>query len=300
MSILSKAITYGLFPTVFFTGIGCAFFLLDGNVDHRIILGGCVLPAAVIALIMERLHPEREAWNRSRGDVVTDLNHNLVSQVMIPYLLQISLITFLMTIAQKLSSSIGFSLWPNSIPLVLQFVFAMIFSQFFEYWYHRLAHTNPLIWRLHATHHSPGRLYWFNAGRFHPLDTAISYTVSAAPLAIFGAPKEVVLLYSVWAGIHGIFQHCNIKIRLGPLNYIFSMAELHRWHHSRTLEEANTNYGNNIILWDLVFGTYYFPKDREPPTEVGLSGDEIRFPENYWGQLLSPFQWKKLHDHSKK
>ena len=65
----------------------------------------------------------------------------------------------------------------------------------------------------------------------------------------------MLLLYTVWVSVHGLFQHCNVRLRLGPLNYIFSMCELHRWHHSLKLEEANSNYGNNILFWDLVFDT---------------------------------------------
>jgi sterol desaturase/sphingolipid hydroxylase (fatty acid hydroxylase superfamily) len=57
----------------------------------------------------------------------------------------------------------------------------------------------------------------------------------------------------------GIFQHANVQLRLGPLNWFFSMAELHRWHHSRTVEEANHNYGQTISVWDWVFGTRYLP-----------------------------------------
>jgi sterol desaturase/sphingolipid hydroxylase (fatty acid hydroxylase superfamily) len=76
---------------------------------------------------------------------------------------------------------------------------------------------------------------------------------------------------------------------------LFSMAELHRWHHSRVLEEANSNYGNNIILWDLIFGTFYHPKDREPSEDVGLS-DIPDFPKDYLGQLLSPVRWKQIHN----
>ncbi len=56
----------------------------------------------------------------------------------------------------------------------------MIVSEFGSYWAHRLMHERPLLWRLHAVHHSAERLYWLNAGRFHPLDTAMQYVVTRA------------------------------------------------------------------------------------------------------------------------
>ncbi len=151
----------------------------------------------------------------------------------------------------------------------------------------------PLLWRLHATHHSPGRLYWLNASRFHPLDTAGSVALSLGSVSLLGANPDVLLLMAIWIAVHGLFQHCNIKLRLGPLNYIFSMAELHRWHHSLVLEEANANYGNNIIFWDIVFGTMYWPRDRDASENIGLS-DLDAFPQGWLGQILSPFRWKQL------
>ena len=71
------------------------------------------------------------------------------------------------------------------------------------------------------------------------------------------------------------------------------MAELHRWHHSLKLEEANSNYGNNILFWDLVFGTVYYPRDRTASADIGLS-DMDGFPADYLGQVLSPLRWEAL------
>ncbi len=65
----------------------------------------------------------------------------------------------------------------------------------------------------------------------------------------------VLALFTLVSAVHGVFQHTNLPIRCGPLNWFFSMAELHRWHHSRLLKEANTNYSQNLIVWDIVFCT---------------------------------------------
>jgi sterol desaturase/sphingolipid hydroxylase (fatty acid hydroxylase superfamily) len=118
------------------------------------------------------------------------------------------------------------------------------------------------------------------------------YAFHVLPLMALGAPEPVLVGFTVWSLLHGFFQHANIDMRLGPLNYIFSMAELHRWHHSRKIEEANNNYGSNCIVWDLVFGTFFWPRDRRPPEDVGLSGLP-GFPQRVVGQLLSPFNWPR-------
>ena len=119
-----------------------------------------------------------------------------------------------------------------------------------------------------------------NAVRFHPIDLAISTYAPFVPLVTLGADARVLAPFVLVSAVHGLFQHANLPIRCGPLNWFFSMAELHRWHHSRALEEANTNFGQNLIVWDIIHGTRFLPKDREPPEETGIAGMPA-FPMSY-------------------
>lgn len=292
---LRAAITYGVFPVTFVAAMLLAVGAIDRGYSHPGILAAITAATALIVAGCERINPQYAEWNVSRGDVGTDVLHGLVSQIALPRVLEVALQALLLTAAAELSHWLGSSLWPSTWPILLQLPLAMLVSQFGEYWLHRWMHERPLLWRLHATHHSPARLYWLNAGRFHPLDTAGSFAVAMTPLVLLGVSTEVMLLVTVWIVVHGLFQHCNVRLRLGPLNYIFSMAELHRWHHSLKLEEANTNYGNNTIFWDIVFGTMFYPSGREAAAEVGLSGLP-RFPQRYLGQLLSPLRWSQIEE----
>ena len=292
-----RLISYVLFPTVFIAAMSVAVLSIERGLDHDLILAGITAAVVWIVATFERLIPEHDEWNLSRGDVGTDLLHGLVSMVLLPQLLELGIRLSLLGTAVYLAKIIGGNLWPSGWPLLAQLVPAMLISQLGEYWVHRAMHEVPWLWRLHATHHSPERLYWLNAGRFHPLDSALLFVLGMAPLTLLGAGPEVMLMLTVWISVHGIFQHCNIKLRLGPLNYIFSMAELHRWHHSLNLDEANANYGNNILFWDLVFGTVYYPRDRRASRDIGLS-DMPDFPKNYIGQILSPCRWER-HSESK-
>ena len=67
------------------------------------------------------------------------------------------------------------------------------------------------------------------------------------------------------------------------------MAELHRWHHSTLIEESNRNYGQNLIVWDVVFGTRFLPVGREPPADIGIPCMP-GFPLTFWAHLASPFE----------
>ena len=279
-----------LFPLTFASALYAAAWGSATGMSVDILLAFITVATVLIVFLGERLLPAYPEWNVPRGDVQTDLIHAAVSMLFLPQLLEIGLKAGILSLAVHLQGS-AFDIWPHQWPVILQIALAMLVSQFFEYWAHRLMHTQPLLWRLHATHHSPGRLYWLNAARFHPIDTATSFSLSLGSLLILGANETVLLVLTVWTAVHGLFQHANIDVRLGPLNWIFSMAELHRWHHSKTLEEANNNYGNNILFWDIVFGTVYWPKDRRVDSDIGLSNMPW-FPTDYIGQVLSPIQWQ--------
>jgi ornithine lipid hydroxylase len=297
--VLRDALSYLLFPVTFTASLGAAFWGLSADVPRGALVAGILAGVLLVILVFERVHPEHPVWNASRGDIGTDLIHVGVSGLLIPRAVEAGVVVALAGVVALLAGAVGSPLWPSDWPVAAQLLLALLVSQFFEYWFHRLAHTVPLLWRLHATHHSPGRLYWLNAGRFHPLDAAGGVALSFGSVTLLGANEDVLLLLSVWIAVHGLFQHCNIRLRLGPLNWIFSMAELHRWHHSPRLEEANNNYGNNILLWDIVFGTVYWPRDRSADVAVGLH-DMPAFPQDYLGQLASPFRWAAIEEESRR
>ena len=123
-------------------------------------------------------------------------------------------------------------------------------------------------------------------GRFHPVEKTFQFFLETLPFIFFGVREEVISLYFIFYAINGFFQHSNIEVKLGFLNYIISGPELHRWHHSIVIKESNQNYGNNLIIWDLIFGTWYLPKDKKVQ-ELGLT--ERDYPLNFADQIKKPF-----------
>jgi sterol desaturase/sphingolipid hydroxylase (fatty acid hydroxylase superfamily) len=281
---------YGFFPILFTGALAAGMALMRNGVAPMFAVSGITLATAGAIALAERIQPRFVSWGVSRGDIPTDLAHTIFSTLLPPEIIRAATIGVLTAGAIALSNLAGTSLWPSSIPLPLQLLFGMLLSEFGSYWAHRAMHESDVLWRLHAVHHSAERLYWLNAGRFHPLDTALQYLGQSIPLILLGAPAEIIALFSLWTAVHGMFQHANLDIRLGPLNWIFSMAELHRWHHSQLVEESNTNYGANVCFWDIVFGTRFLPVDREPPEEIGIA-DMPTVPTGFVAHLASPFRW---------
>ncbi len=114
----------------------------------------------------------------------------------------------------------------------------------------------------------------------------MQFVFDALPFILIGIGEEVLGLYFVFYIVNGAFQHCNIHLRFGWLNYVISTAELHRWHHSKIPRESNTNFGNNVILWDLLFGTRFLPQDHKVG-ELGVLNGE--YPLDFNSQMKTPF-----------
>jgi len=276
------------FPLVMGLALGITYWFIKikgGDINN--VTFPIVISALIIIGILERINPYRPNWNNNDGDIVNDTIHLFITQTLIPRLFTPLFYIVLAAITALLAHRMGNELWPNHWNLFGQLFLALVIAEFGRYWVHRWAHTIPFLWRFHAIHHSPNRLYLLNAARFHPIEKVFFLLPETVPFILLGTNAEVLGMYAVFNSIHGLFQHSNIYLKLGPLNYIFSMAELHRFHHSKIINESNKNYGNNLIIWDIVFGTFFYPKTKEVNT-IGLYNPE--YPKSYLAQLKAPFQ----------
>jgi sterol desaturase/sphingolipid hydroxylase (fatty acid hydroxylase superfamily) len=290
--MFEKLASWLFFPVVLVVSLIAGNQVIERGGNTAPILFG----TAVVVFFAERLHPNWESWNRSHRDVLVDICHAI--GVSIASQATLFVVPKLLAPLAALVAPLGTAaLWPKDASLLLQLPLALVVAELFQYWSHRLSHTWEPFWRLHATHHSAPRLYFFNAARFHPLDIVVDTTAGLIPLTLLGTPPKVMVLFALATAVLGYLQHSNVRVALGPLNYVFSMAELHRWHHAKNLAEANTNFGSNLILWDLVFGTFFWPRDRRPPESIGIPDLEA-FPQTYWGQIASPFRWRKIQAES--
>lgn len=282
----SNLLAVATYPLVMVIGMALHLTLLAAGVA---LLWATYVPAiggAVLVTIMERVHPARGQWQPDTADIANDLSYMVLVQVLLPLALAPLAIAMLIEPLHALLPTLH-AYWPHQWPVAAQAVLMLFGADFLRYWLHRAAHTYKLLWRLHAVHHSPNKLYWLNVGRFHPLEKALQFVFDTLPFMVLGVAAEVVAMYFVFYSINGFFQHCNIKLRFGVLNYLISSAELHRWHHSRLTKESNNNYGNNVIVWDWLFGTRFLPQGVEVD-RLGLLDEH--YPMSFGAQLTAPFE----------
>jgi len=280
------------FPSLITGAVLATLWSIERGVEPATAVIAPIAVGYTVLAVVERLVPWERSWRRSHDDLGEDVGLFLTNTAVIA-LLQPLVLAFAVEVAGRVATTLGVGLWPLAWPLLWQLGLALIVGELFEYGFHRAMHEVPVLWRFHATHHSARRLYWLNSVRFHPVDLFFVATVRLAALVVLGCGQEVLALATVFAAIHGAYQHANVPVRLGPLNWIFSMTELHRWHHSTIMAEANHNYGGNLIVWDVIFGTRFLPGDREPPRTVGIGGMP-GFPHGWLWQLMVPFRWARV------
>ena len=281
----AHVVSWTVYPTVIIFGLALNFFLLNSGFPLQISAYIPIILGVVIITFLEHKFPYRKSWLPKASDVRNDAAFMVVVQVILPRILSL-FVAFTISKYIKSKGLTPAEYWPHHFLPIVQAFLMVLFADFFRYWFHRASHEWYSLWRLHAVHHSPHKLYWINVGRFHPIDKTLQFLFDSLPFIIVGVSEEVLAIYFVFYAINGFFQHCNIDLKLGFLNYIISGPELHRWHHSFMIEEANKNYGNNLIIWDLLFGTWFLPTDRAIK-ELGLKNRQ--YPLDFANQMRTPF-----------
>lgn len=229
--------------------------------------------------------PHRRIWRPDRSTLANDLAYMTLVQMMLPAMMTIVFVLVFVEPVRHFGLPLN-TLWPHAWPIWVQAILMLLAADFLRYWLHRASHRYSPLWRLHAVHHAPGQLYWLNVGRFHPVEKTLQMIFDTLPFMILGVGVDVIALYFVFYAVNGFFQHCNIQLRFGWLNWIVSSAELHRWHHARLPEESDHNFGNNLIVWDVLFGTRYLPRNRSSD-DLGLPNPH--YPQDFLTQLRTPF-----------
>lgn len=267
--------------------ICCGIFAYGFHIGSPMLLFNVAYITLIIALFfLERFMPHETKWHPADGQLFADLAHTLSSKGTVQGLLIfggiIGLVDYIDTNAQT-------GIWPHNWPIIAQVTLAIITAEFGLYWAHRLGHEWPLMWRFHAIHHSVRRLWIINTGRFHFIDSLISIVMGLGILIALGAPMDMIKWLSGITAFIGLLTHCNVEMRFGVLSAIFNTPELHRWHHSKRLREGNKNYGENVMIWDQIFRSYFNENWRRPPTNIGIT---TYMPPKFKHQLLWPFMSK--------
>jgi sterol desaturase/sphingolipid hydroxylase (fatty acid hydroxylase superfamily) len=280
----ARILPYTWYPALFAAAIAAFAALIAAGHSPA---WAAYLPTMAIAfaiIVLEFRTPERVEWRPQWPDVSADTAFMAFIQIALPRALAALAIIALAEWRQIHAPS---DWWPHGWPLWAQVVGMVLAVDFMRYWVHRACHNWTPLWKLHEVHHSPDLLYVLNVGRFHPFEKALHFCFDTVPFLLLGVAPEVIAGYFLMYSVNGLFQHSNVRLRYGWLNYLVGSAETHRWHHARDPKIANCNFGNTTIVWDLLFRTWYLPKDGRDP-DIGI--ENKGYPKGFWAQMAAPFR----------
>ncbi len=177
-------------------------------------------------------------------------------------------------------------------PAVLAAVIAMDLIIWLQ---HVMVHAVPALWRLHRVHHADLDYDVTTGTRFHPIEIILSMLIKFASIMVLGPPVVAVVLFEVILSGMAMFNHGNVRLPEAldrVLRSLLVTPDMHRVHHSVEDDEANSNFGFNLSIWDRLFGTYRDqPRSGHGGMTIGIRG--YREPRSVsWlsGILTLPFK----------
>ena len=143
----------------------------------------------------------------------------------------------------------------NVIPLWAMWLMTFILIDFVFYIYHRFSHRVRFLWAIHMSHHSSEEMNFAVSMRqawLGPISKIPFFIV----LPLLGLDPTIIAVAGVISTLWGVVGHTQIVGKLGPLEWILNTPSHHRVHHGANAEYIDKNYGNLLIIWDRMFGTF--------------------------------------------
>ena len=180
-------------------------------------------------------------------------------------------------------ASIGLAgvLWPQAagalagVAIGWQILLLVVCDDMMQYWWHRLSHSVPALYKLHRAHHDAPYMSVRIMYRNNMFYYALMPSLWLSGLLIYLGLGTVYAVYlvvklAVIAGAHSDIRW-DEKLRAAPalrpimwlLTRIISTPLTHFAHHGKHLDDGATqykgNYGNLLFIWDLLFGSAKIP-----------------------------------------
>lgn len=224
-----------------------------------------------------------------RDEWPTDIGYYFLSHVLVQFIL--------IAVTASTSAVAALVAFPavrdaiQSWPVWLQFVLAVFAADLAQALLHRAYHNVPLLWRLHAIHHSSRHMDWLAGSRIHVVEVLLTRSAVLLPLVVLGFEPAAINAYVILVGLQAVLAHANLGIDFRWLEYVLVTPRYHHWHHARDRDYVDVNYAIHLPLVDMLMGTFKLPPRRVWPDEYGILKPET-VPRGLLAQHLAPFTGK--------
>ncbi len=153
----------------------------------------------------------------------------------------------------------------QSSPII--WILLFLATDFVWYWYHRLAHELNIFWAVHVVHHQSEDFNYTVSARITVMQSVIRAAFWSV-LPLLGFPASMITVMLLLHGLYPFFIHTRLIGKLGWLEYVLVTPSHHRVHHASDEKYLDKNYGDVLIIWDKLFGTF---KVEEEEPSYGLT-----------------------------
>ena len=177
------------------------------------------------------------------------------------------------------------------MPYWVKLMLGVAMFDFVTYWFHRLSHTVPFLWRFHRVHHSDTKMDASSNFRSHPLEAYLWFgTSNMLAAGIFGLDLLTFGLYFLIVTPLFFLEHANLRFPAWldkTLGLVFTTPNIHKIHHDQDQHYTDSNFADIFILWDRLFGTFtYKPVEQ---VKLGLKEFDTEERQRFWFLMKSPF-----------
>jgi len=177
-----------------------------------------------------------------------------------------------------------------------------ILSDFFEFFYHRLGHTDFRFWQHHRHHHVFGNPSPFSVIADEPIDQLMrSLPLLLLPL-MFPINMDVLFVqFGLFFYCYGVYLHCGYEHSfISPHHPVINSSFQHYVHHARSSVNTPYHCGFFFKIWDQIFRCCY-PKEkpclcaecaRKNGERTEESWREVKIPD--YSVLCKPSFWLTL------
>ncbi len=135
------------------------------------------------------------------------------------------------------------------------FILLLLGVDLIFYWVHRWGHSVNILWAAHSPHHSAEEMNFMVALRASVTQRVCSF-LFFWPLALLGfTPFDIYMM----SGLHlfiAFLHHTELIGKLGWFEKYFTTPSHHRVHHGVNFKYLDKNFGEFLIIWDKIFGTF--------------------------------------------
>lgn len=287
-TLIRLGVRWGLYPASWAV-ILFGFHRINGwHEPPRMVWAQSVGLLVPVYLLAEIFLPYQKRWAMTWGSFLADLKF-VVMNGLAGAAMSAALAAFAITTAGDHPGP------ATPWPIAVQLLACLLIFEAINYALHRAMHemggpVGRFLWLSHAAHHLPPRLYLVMHAVFHPVNGVLIQGLAIIlPIWAMGYRPEVVAMFFMINGMHGLISHFNVDLRMGWLSYIFAGTETHRYHHSAVVADAG-NYGATLMIYDLLFGTFVY-RPGVPPEDLGVSSKSgLPSYERFFPVLTLPFR----------